>query len=154
MTPRRRADSLCVVQTRPRLPSTRRRRAGTSSRLAVLVLVSLLLVSTPAAAVTVGAAYRPPQLLLHFDRSETRRIGGAADTGFTPFISSFCHAIPGGRRLLPLQMACATGLGVGYSRLVPIFKTARAQRRCVRVSFPVGVPVPNPAPYSRVEACP
>ena len=142
------------MQTRPRHPYARRTPVGTSSRLAVLVLVSLLLMSAPAAAVTVGASYRPPQLLLHFDRSETRRIGGAADTGFHALRrDSFCHAVPGGRRLLPLQMACATGLGVGYSRLVPIFKAARAQRRCVRVSFPVGMPVPNPAPYSRVEAC-
>lgn len=153
MTRCRRAASLCGVQTRPRLTSFRRRRAGTTTRLTVLVLAGRLLLSAPAAAVTVGASYRPPQLLLHFDRTETRRIGGAADTGFTLFVGSFCQAIPGGRRLLPLQMACATGLGVGYARLVPIFKAARAQRRCVRVSFPVGMPVPNPAPYSRVEAC-
>ena len=119
----------------------------------VLALAFLVLLSAPAAAVTVSASYRPPQLLLHFDRSETRRIAGAADTGFTPFVASFCLLIPGGRRLAPLHMACTTGTSVGSSRLVAIFKQARRQRRCVRVSYPVGIPVPNPAPYSRVEAC-
>ena len=129
-----------------------RLRAATGA-LAVLTAAVLLLPGTPALAVTVGASYRPPQLLLHFDRQETRRVAGAADTGFTPFVASFCLLLPGGRRLLPLQMACTTGASVGYSRLVPIFERARREGRCVRVSFPVGVPVPNPAPYSRPEAC-
>ena len=141
------------MQTRPRLPSTRRTHAATPSRLAVLVLVSLLLLSTPAAAVTVGASYRPPQLLLHFDRSETRRIGGAADTGFQPFVTTLCLLLPGGRRLVPLQAACLVGTTTSYGKLMPIFKDARRRGRCVRVSYPVGFPLPNPAPYSRVEAC-
>jgi hypothetical protein len=119
----------------------------------VLVVAMVLLVSAPAAAVTVGASYRPPQLLLHFDRHETRRVAGAADTGFTPFVGSFCLLLPGGRRLVPLQMGCTTGMSLGYARLVPIFKAAARRGRCVRVSYPVGIPVPNPAPYSRVERC-
>ena len=121
--------------------------------MAALTTAALLLLSAPAMAVTVGASYRPPQLLLHFDRSETRRVAGAADTGFTPFIGSFCLLLPGGRRFAPLQMACTTGTSVGYSRLVPIFQQARRQGRCVRISYPVGLPVPNPAPYSRAEDC-
>lgn len=124
-----------------------------STRLAVLTAAVLVLLGAPAAAVTVSTSYRPPQVLLHFDRDETRRIARAANTGFTPFVASFCLLVPGGRRLVPLQMGCTTGMSVGYARLAPIFKAAQRRRLCVRVSYPVAFPVPNPAPRSRVEAC-
>ena len=104
-------------------------------------------------AVSVGMSYRPPQLLLHFDRSETQRVAGAADTGFTPFVTTLCLMLPGGRRLVPVNAACVVGTTTSYSRLMPIFKDARRRGRCVRISYPVGFPLPNPAPYSRVEAC-
>lgn len=123
------------------------------TRLITLTTTFLVLLGTPAAAVTVGASYRPPQVLLRFDRDETRRIARAANTGFTPFVASFCLLIPGGRRLAPVQMGCTTGMSVGYGRLAPLFKEAQRRRRCVRVSYPVAFPVPNPAPHSRVEAC-
>ena len=128
-------------------------RAGRRLRLAGLTIAFLLLLGAPAAAVTVSTSYRPPQVLLHFDRDETRRVARAADTGFTPFVASFCLLIPGGRRLVPLQMGCTTGMSVGYGRLAPLFEEAQRRRRCVRVSYPVAFPVPNPAPFSRVEAC-
>ena len=137
------------MTTRPsRLP-----RRSRHAPLPLLALAFLVLLGTPAAAVTVSASYRPPQLLLHFDRAETRRVAAAANTGFTAFVGSFCLLVPGGRRLVPLQMACTTGTSVGYARLVPIFRAARRRGRCVRVSYPVGIPVPNPAPYSRAVAC-
>jgi hypothetical protein len=131
---------------------THRPRARTGT-LAGLLLTFLVLLSAPAIAVTVSASYRPPQVLLHFDRDETRRVAGAANTGFTPFVSSFCLLVPGGRRFVALAMGCTTGMSVGYGRLAPIFKDAQRRGRCVRVSYPVAFPVPNPAPYSRVEAC-
>lgn len=140
--------SLSAVTPRPR-----RLRAGPGTRLALLTTALLLLGSTPAAAVTVGASYRPPQLLLHFDRSETRRIAGAADTGFSAFVTTLCLTLPGGRRMIPVNAACLVTTTSSYGRLMPIFQEARRRGRCVRVSYPVGFPLPNPAPYSRVEAC-
>ena len=133
-------------------PRRSRLRAG-AGPLAVLTAAVLLLLSAPALAVTVSASYRPPQLLLHFDRSETRRVAGAADTGFTPFVTTLCLLLPGGRRMIPVNAACLVSTTTSYGRLMPIFKEARRQGRCVRISYPVGFPLPNPAPYSRVEAC-
>lgn len=136
----------------PRLPLPTARRLHAST-LALLTLAVVVLTAAPATAVTVGASYRPPQVLLHFDRQEVRRIADAANTGFTAFLGAVCSLIPGGRRLAPVQVACATGASVGYGRLVPIFRDAQRRGRCVRVSYPPLFPVPNPAPYSRVEAC-
>jgi hypothetical protein len=152
VTGRQGGDSLSAVQTPPEAPPDRR----TTSRavpLCVLAAAFLLLVSTPATAVTVGLTYRPPQLLLHFDRHETRRVAGAADTGFTPFVTTLCLMLPGGRRMIPINAACLVSTTTSYSRLMPIFRDARRRGRCVRISYPVGFPLPNPAPYSRVEAC-
>ena len=137
------------MTTRPPRRSGRSRPAS----LALLALALLVLLGSPAAAVTVSAASRPPQLLLHFDRTETRTVAGAADTGFTPFITTLCLLLPGGRRMIPVNAACLVSTATSYSKLMPIFKAARRRGQCVRVSFPVGFPLPNPAPYSRVEAC-
>lgn len=138
----------------PRQPSAARPAVVTGLiGLLAATLAFLVLLTAPASAVTVGASWRPPQVLLHFDRQETRRIGSAADTGFTPFVSSFCVLVPGGRRTWPIQAGCLTGTATGYDRLRRIFQEGRRRGRCVRVSYPVAFPVPNPAPYSRVEAC-
>ena len=119
---------------------------------AVLVALSST-VAPPAHAARIGAEVLPPQVLVHFDRAETARIARSAHTGFTEFVSTLCLLMPTARRTYPVQAACLVGTGTGYGRLVPIFKDARKRKRCVRVSYPVAFPIPNPAPYSRVEAC-
>lgn len=119
----------------------------------MLLALSLTILCSPAHAARVGAELLPPQTLVHFDRSETAKIARASDTGFSLFVSTICLLLPAGRRAYPLQAGCVVGTGTSYGRLVPIFRDARKRNRCVRVSYPVAFPFPNPAPYSRVEAC-
>ncbi len=130
----------------------------TSSPLVLSVSAAVLValssgVAPPAHAARIGAQVLPPQVLVHFDRAETARIARSSSTGFIPFVGTLCLLIPGGRRMIPIHAACAVGSSTGYERLQPIFKAARKRNRCVRVSYPVAFPIPNPAPYSRVEAC-
>ena len=112
-----------------------------------------VVVAQPAEAVTVGGSYLPPYVFLYFNRSESKRIGVAANTGFTPFVASFCALIPGGARTFPIKSGCAVSAAVTYGRIGLLFKQAAAQNKCVRVSYPVGFPLSNPTPLSRVQSC-
>ena len=110
-------------------------------------------VASPSEAVTVGGSYLPPYVFPYFNRSESERIGVAANTGFTPFVASFCALIPGGARTFPIKSGCAVSAAVTYGRIGLLFKQAAAQNKCVRVSYPVAFPLPNPTPLSKVQSC-
>lgn len=122
--------------------------------LCAAVVVTDVAAAKPAAAVTVGGEWTPPQIYLYFDREETLRVGRAANTGFTPFLGVFCGMIPGGSKLAVVRGACVVASSVRYGATSAAFKHAASMPGwCVRVSYPPAFPFPNPAPYTRAQRC-
>ena len=144
----------------PVTSGTRRQRfVQASLQLATVAITSVVMVAmfaVPANAASIGWGGFQRQVTVTFNLAETRRIGDASNVGFGAFIAAVCSTLPGsGARARIIKAGCAVIAVTSYGKLRPMFGRARGAQRvglkaCAQLSYPIGIPSPNPEPFSRI----